>query len=257
MILRICVTFKSNLCSFLSSLLIWELKETSWNSRSIKTVCTLKEMDSSSCNTKDTEIFLCSGKWIQNWKQLKKLFRCVGFLKQKLGSRCNPRLHPSIHLPPLSSRNYLRAVARDHVWLNPDLSIDPGGQSVYSLIQRSMSAFLSFSHGIPAPLPTVDRGHKEQDFAAGHRRAEASTGDHIHFSWCNGNCTLFFVAGYEVCIVIWGGGRVEVREGAPAWRKMQESLLAVPLAKEAGCSHCLQLPFSSPVLGHPSAFPPF
>lgn len=68
------------------------------------------------------------------------------------------------------------------MWLNPDLSIDPGDQSVYSLMQRSMSAFLSFPHGIPAALPTADRGHKEQDFTAGHCRAEASSADHIHFS---------------------------------------------------------------------------
>lgn len=98
-----------------------------------------------------------------------------------------------------------------------------------------MSAFPSFSHGIPALLTSVGRGHKEQDFTAGHHGAEASTADHVYFSECNGNCILFFEAGYEVCIVKWGEG-VKVTERTPAWQKIQESLIAVLLAPQAGCS---------------------
>lgn len=170
-----------------------------------------------------------------------------------MGSRYN--LPSSIHLSLLSFRNCLRSVARDHVWLNPDLYIDPGDQCGYSLIQRSMSAFLSFSRGVPALLTRVGRGHKEQGCPAGLCGAEASTADHVCFSWCSGDCTLFFEAGYEVGIVKWGKGKLKVMERTPAGQEIQESLTA-GLALEAGCSWCLQVPVPfSPALGHPSVFP--
>lgn len=114
--------------------------------------------------------------------------------------------------------------------------------SMCVLMERLMLEFLSFSHGIPALLTSVGRGHKEQDSTAGHCGAEASTADHIYFSWCSGDCILLFEAGHEMGIVKWGEERLKVMERAPAWQKIQGPLTAVLLALEAGCSWCLQVP---------------
>lgn len=146
-----------------------------------------------------------------------------------------PQSHPSIHFPPSSSRNHLRAVARDHVWLNPDLSIDPEDQSMYPVIQGSILTLLSFSHDVLALLPIVHRAQKEHSIPVGHCGAEASTVAPIHWSWCNDSGTVLLVAGCEVWLVRWGWERVELRRRTPAWHKIQDSLIAVSLASEAGC----------------------
>jgi len=66
--------------------------------------------------------------------------------------------------------------------MNPDLFIDPEDQSVHSLIQRSMLAFLSFPHCIPGLLPMADRGQKEQGSTAGHHGPGAFSAPHIFYS---------------------------------------------------------------------------